>query len=149
MQSKATIAFASGLADASDSIKRSLKAKAILVRDRKMLGKVLRSLDRLGAEDISVRADAWNNKPVLYVQMYNLESFKDPKLVAILEYVSVFSDTSTSKDWAQFLNRDFKFTSLTIDIHIGAYVKDDSPTCRKVVIGTELQTVEKYKIVCD
>ena len=114
-----------------------------------MLGKVLRSLDRLGAEDISVRADAWNNKPVLYVQMYNLESFKDPKLVAILEYVSVFSDTSTSKDWAQFLNRDFKFTSLTIDIHIGAYVKDDSPTCRKVVIGTELQTVEKYKIVCD
>jgi hypothetical protein len=149
MQSKATIAFASGLADANDSIKRSLGCKVILTRDRKMLGKMLRALDRLGAKDLSVRADYWANKPVVYLQLNNLESFKDAKLMAVLEYVSVFSDTSTSRDWAQYLNRDFRFTSNTVDVHINAYVKEDSPTCRKVMIGTELQTVEKYKIVCD
>jgi hypothetical protein len=114
-----------------------------------MLGKMLRSLDRLGAEDLSVRADYWANKPVVYLQLNNLESFKDAKLMAVLEYVSVFTDTSTSKDWAEYLNRDFKFTSKTIDVSIGAYVKEDSPTCRKVVVGTEQQTIERYKIVCD
>jgi hypothetical protein len=149
MQSTATKAFASGLADANDSIKRSLGCKVILTRDRKMLGKMLRALDRLGAEDIVVRADYWANKPVVYLQLRDLESFKDAKLMAVLEYVSVFSDTSTSQDWAQYLNRDFRFKSNTVDVHINAYVKEDSPTCRKVVVGTELQTVEKYKIVCD
>jgi hypothetical protein len=149
MQSKATIAFASGLADANDSIKRALKCKTILNANRKQLGKLLRTLDRLGAEDIAVRADVWENKPVVYLQMRDLGSFKDAKLTAVLEYVSVFTNTSTSKDWAQYLNRDFKFTSNTVDIHIGAYVKEDSPTCRKVLVGTELQTVEKFKIVCD
>ena len=149
MHSNATLAFASGLADANDNIKRALQTKVILNKNRKMLGKMLRSLDRLGVEDLSIRADLWENKPVVHAQLNNLESFKDAKLVAVLEYVSVFSDTSPSKDWAQFLNRDFKFTSKTIDVFIGAYVKEDSPTCRKVVIGTELQTVEKYKIVCD
>ena len=149
MQSNATKAFASSLGDANDNIKRALRCKLILNRDRKMLGKLLRSLDRLGAEDIAVRADYWANKPTVYLQLRDLESFKDAKLMAVLEYVSVFSDTETSKDWAQYLNRDFRFTSQTVDVHIGAYVKEDSPTCRKVVIGTELQTVEKYKIVCD
>ena len=149
MHSNATKVFASGLADATDSIKRSLGCKVILTRDRKMIGKMLRTLDRLGAEDLSVRADYWANKPVVYAQLRDLESFKDAKLMAVLEYVSVFSDTSTSKDWAQYLNRDFRFVSKTVDVYINAYVKEDSPTCRKVMIGTELQTVEKYKIVCD
>ena len=149
MQSTATIAFASGLADANDNIKRALQTKVILNKNRKMLGKMLRSLDRLGAKDLSVRADHWENKPVIHATLDNLESFKDAKLIAVLEYVSVFTDTSTSKDWAQYLNRDFRFTSKSVDVFIGAYVKEDSPTCRKVVIGTELQTVEKYKIVCD
>ena len=149
MQSKATTAFTSGLADANDNIKRALRTKVILNKNRKMLGKMLRSLDHLGVEDLSIRADHWENKPIVHAQLNNLESFKDAKLVAVIEYVSVFADTSTSKDWAQFLNRDFRFTSKTVDVYIGAYVKEDSPTCRKVIIGTELQTVEKYKIVCD
>jgi hypothetical protein len=149
MHSNATKTFASGLADANNSIKRALQAKAILIANRKQLGKLLRTLDRLGVEDLSVGSDPWANKARVHAQLRDLESFKDAKLLAVLEYVSVFTDTATSKDWAEYLNRDFKFTSKTIDISIGAYVKEDSPTCRKVVVGTEQQTIERYKIVCD
>ena len=149
MHSNATKTFASGLADANNSIKRALQAKAILTANRKQLGKLLRTLDRLGVEDLSVGSDPWANKATVRAQLRDLESFKDAKLIAVLEYVSVFTDTSTSKDWAAYLNRDFKFTSKTIDVSIGAYVKEDSPTCRKVVVGTEQQTIERYKIVCD
>ena len=148
MHSNATKTFASGLADANNSIKRALQAKAILTANRKQLGKLLRTLDRLGVEDLSVGSDPWANRARVNIQLRDLESFKDAKLVAVLEYVAVFTEHSTSKDWAQYLNRDFTFTSKTIDISISAYVKEDSPTCRKVVVGTELQTVEKYKIVC-
>jgi len=149
MQSKAARAFASGLGDANNSIKRALQSKAILIANRKVIGKLLRSLTSLGVEDYSVSADPWKNKYAVHIQMRDLESFKDAKLVAVLEYVAVFTDTATSEDWAKYLNRDFRFKSNTVDIFIGAYVKENSPTCRKVVIGTELQTVEKYKIVCD
>ena len=76
MQSKATTAFTSGLADANDNIKRALRTKVILNKNRKMLGKMLRSLDNLGVEDLSIRADHGENKPIVKAHLTNLKTFK-------------------------------------------------------------------------
>ena len=149
MQSKATIAFASGLADANTSIKRAQQTKAILNKHRKTIGKILRSLERLGVSDMTVSANTFEDKPNVYVNMRDLESFKDAKLIAVLDYLSDLTETARSKDWAEYLNIDYRFESNAVNVYLGAYVKEDSPTCRKVLVGTELQTVAKYQIVCD
>jgi hypothetical protein len=54
-----------------------------------------------------------------------------------------------TQDWAAAVNRDFIFTTDKWDARISAYVKDDSETCRKVIIGTEMVEQHKYQIVCD
>jgi hypothetical protein len=36
-----------------------------------------------------------------------------------------------------------------MDVEFDVQVKDDSPTCRRVVIGQETIVKEKYKIECD
>ena len=149
MQSKATIAFTSALNNVASRIKLAKQAQGILKANRKQLGKLLRTLDRMGVENLHLSTDAYEKKPALYISMNNLDSFKDAKLVAVLEYLGLFSDKLESKDWPDYINRDYKFSSETIDVKVAAYVKSDSPTCRKVLVGTEQQTVEKFEIVCD
>jgi hypothetical protein len=34
-------------------------------------------------------------------------------------------------------------------VRVDATVKSDSPTCRKVVVGSKTEVVNEYKIVCD
>lgn len=149
MQSRATIAYAQAIKSAMSRIQSAKQAMTTLKASRKSLGKVLRSLEKMGVKNLFVSTNASEDKPTLFIDMSDLESFKDPKLVAVLEYVAVFTTNMNSTDWPDYLNRDYRFISDTIDVKVSAYVKSDSPTCRKVLVGTELQTVEKFKIVCD
>ncbi len=149
MQSKATKAYASGLADAKwDVVRATNKLNAIKV-NRKMLGKVMRTIEKLIAPDDRMFLMTDGYLPHVYVNMRNLDSFKDDRLVKVLGYLSETMDDIQTTDWAQSVNRDFRFNSGTHSVAISAYVREDSPTCRKVLVGTELQTVEKFEIVCD
>jgi len=88
-------------------------------------------------------------KPVAYVRMYRLESFKDARLTDFLDKLVALEAKMSSTDYASSLNRAFDCEFSDFRVYIDAYVKDDSPTCRKVVVGTKMEEVNEYEIVCD
>ena len=88
-------------------------------------------------------------KPVAYVRMSRLESFKDARLSDFLDKLIAMDGEMSTTDYASIMNRAFTCNFSDFQVYIDAYVKDDSPTCRKVVIGTRVEEVLDYEIVCD
>jgi len=88
-------------------------------------------------------------KPVAYVSMRRLESFKDARLTDFLDKLVAMEGEMSSTDYASIMNRSFTCNFSDFQVYVDAYVKDDSPTCRKVVIGTKIEEVLEYEIVCD
>jgi len=85
-----------------------------------------------------------------------IEGFKCPALSAVLEYCNekCKPNTTSTSDWPESLNREFRFKLApefgdNCTVTVNAYVKSDSPTCRKVVVGTTIEEVKKYEIQCD
>jgi hypothetical protein len=92
----------------------------------------------------------YDNQLSFTYSMYNLSSFKDSSLEDLLTKLldNNFIPKETS-DYPNILNKDFSFEKDNILIKIAAYVASDSPTCRKVKVGEEIQVVDKYEIQCD
>ena len=88
-------------------------------------------------------------KPVAYVRMYRLESFKDSRLTDFLDKLVALDGEMSSTDYASIMNRSFTCNFSDFQVYVDAYVKDDSPTCRKVIVGTKMEEVNEYEIVCD
>lgn len=88
-------------------------------------------------------------KPVAYVSMRRLESFKDTRLTDFLDKLVAMDGEMSSTDYASIMNRSFTCNFSDFQVYIDAYVKDNSPTCRKVVIGSKIEEVLEYEIVCD
>ena len=95
----------------------------------------------------------------VYVTMSGLDGFKDERLVnAMMGLMLACEDWEMeTKDSAEILNRNFKFSkAITREdekrfwthVTIAAYVRSDSPTCQKVVVGQETKVVDKYEIIC-
>lgn len=120
---------------------------------RTMLSKLLQPLIYAVGDKGSVYVGVMYGKPDINVSMYRLDSLKQRELVWALEYLTIETDKlngrTKTQDYAAAINRDFIFSTDKWDARIMAYVKDDSPTCRKVVIGTEMVEQHKYQIVCD
>ena len=94
------------------------------------------------------------NRYGINVTYYDLEGFKDLRLQTTLEGLNFIGDIERTKEYASVMNRDYHFKvpfadGMNLSVSVCAYVKEDSPTCRKVVIGQEIQTIDKYEIVCD
>ena len=90
------------------------------------------------------------SKPYIEVNLNGLESFKDSQLVDLLEFFTAKTDKLSTKDWTHYaVNRDYSFELDDVIVNISAYVRSDSPTCRRVQTGVEVQEVPKYQIVCD
>jgi hypothetical protein len=100
---------------------------------------------------ITARVDATYCQPQITFTLYNLDGFKDERLEAILWYLSTLdgSRDPRSTEYAQSLNRVFRFDFDGFDVRVDATVRSDSPTCRKVVISSELIKQDKYAIQCD
>ncbi len=88
-------------------------------------------------------------KPTIAVNMNSLESFKDTQLIGLLEFFSSKTEKVTTRDWPQYLNRDYTFELDDVLVNISAYVRTDSPTCRKVQTGVTIEEVPQYQLVCD
>ena len=99
------------------------------------------------------RVDVFCGKPVVYISMFSIESFKQTELVNALGYLTEITEKDngkiTTEDWATAVNRDFRFETKEWRVCINAYVKDDSPTCRRIVVGTEMVERTIYEIACD
>jgi hypothetical protein len=134
------------LAKARRAMLKSGKTRTMLIN---LLAPLVYILGKVG----SISIYDYSTKPSIYVAIYDLDSFKQYELVAALEYLTAETDkvngSITTEDWAAAVNRDFRFRTDKWDVSIHAYVKNDSPTCRKVVVGTEVVEQVKYQIVCD
>jgi hypothetical protein len=139
-----------------DSDVRFMKTKLAVLKSgkiRNMLSKLMQPLLYAVGEAGNVYISVNYGRPEINVTMYRLDSMKQRELVWALEYLTAETDKLGGKmrtqDWAAAVNRDFIFTTDKWDARISAYVKDDSETCRKVIIGTEMVEQHKYQIVCD
>jgi hypothetical protein len=89
------------------------------------------------------------SKPSIDISMNQLESFKDVQLTTLLDFFTSQTEKVSTKDWPQYLNRDYTFELEDVIVSISAYVKSDSPTCRKVQVGVKIEEVPQFEIVCD
>lgn len=90
------------------------------------------------------------------VAMYGLDSLKDHRLMGPMENILDIADIEwkcSTEDYPASINRDYRLEGAKGDrryiVNFQAYVKSDSPTCRKVKVGQETQVVDKYEIVCE
>jgi hypothetical protein len=155
-QFTATSIFDSALTDVANSITRAKKRIAILRSNKSRIEKLLRPVSLIisGAgltnNSAYVSADEFSETFSIGIYLYGLESFKVPALGALIEYFDGMSESVNTRDWAESLNRDYHFKLPKGNkVILGAYVKDDSPTCRKVPVGSETKQVIKYEIQCD
>jgi hypothetical protein len=150
--------FEAAVNDHTDTIRRAKERIAILRSNKSRIEKLFRPVNLIlaGADMenkshtyVSVRYDDTLHANVT---MNRLDSFKAPALQAVLEYFSEMSkpDETRTSDWAASLNRDYHFTlNNEWTVTVCAYVKSDSPTCRKVAVGTEVEETIRYEIQCD
>lgn len=90
----------------------------------------------------------------VFVSYRNLSGFKDLRLETTLEGLTFIGKPTRTRDWAEYLNRDYHFEVPFADgsriyVTVGAYVDDQSKTCRKVKVGEEYKVVDKFELVCD
>ena len=93
-----------------------------------------------------------NSSITIGIYCCGLESFKDQRLMKLLERIESLSPSkSSSVDYADYLNRDFRFEFDDVLVLVNAYVKSDSGLCRKVLKGVESRVVEQkiYEMVCE
>jgi hypothetical protein len=148
-------------------------AKAELVRNRNSLAECGRQLqavrrqithiikmvcpvelgDRWSDKEYSItcRVDAVYSKPDVCFYLGNLDGFKDERLESILWYLSTLDGgrEPRSCEYPQSLNRSYRFDFKDFTVRVDATVRSDSPTCRKIVVSSELVKQDKYAIQCD
>jgi hypothetical protein len=157
-QFTAASAFDSALIDLSEGVTNAKKRVSILRSNKARIQKILRPIALIvsgaGLKNVNahVSADAYSDNFQIGVYLYGLESFKVPVLASLVEYLDGLCEDglTRTREWPESLNRDYHFTlPKGHRVSLCVYVKDDSPTCRKVVIGKELKEVFKYEIQCD
>jgi hypothetical protein len=149
LKTTASQVFKNTARDINNTIQRGRKQKAILAEckpDMALIINVLRPLLE-GQDYISIMMGV--TKPQIIVYANNLESFKSGRIVKILQVLEAFGTIEKTTDWPSLINRDYKYDMPKYEVNLCAYVKEDSPTCRKIAIGSETQTVVKYAIQCD
>lgn len=144
-------AFTRALADARNNARRARTEVQYLSANRKRINKV----GKLLAPHLTREHDHMymymvaGDKSKIVVSMRQLESFKCLALENVLWLLNEIGTATGTSDWADSLNRDYDFEVDGIKVRVSAYVKSDSATCRKIVVGTETVTTPKYQIQCD
>lgn len=152
-----TVADVIGSAVASyDSRIADIKRDKSLLKSAKMqkrLTQLVAPLLYILGSLANTRIEVFCGKPVVYISMFSIDSFKQAELVNALGYLTEITEKDngkiTTEDWATAVNRDFRFETENWRVCINAYVKDDSPTCRRIVVGTEMVERTIYEIACD
>ena len=87
--------------------------------------------------------------PTISITLNKLESFKDTDLTNLLEFLVGKEATIKEEAWPQFHNKDYHAELDGASVVIHAYVRSDSPTCRRVQIGTQLREEPVYELHCN
>lgn len=110
--------------------------------------------DRMYMSAMSYEAD--EQLIQINIELHKLDGFKDQRLENVLFAVMALKgvEDKKSSDWPNFYNRDYKFvigedSPLTIDITVGAYIRSNSETCRRVKVGEKMEVTAEYEFQCD
>jgi hypothetical protein len=143
--------FAEAITSKTGAVEAAKARLSIIKKSKTMLKTVVqRILDVMGDEGyVAVETDAWDKKPRLYVSLTKLDSFKDSRLNRVLSLLDDYCPEQEVKEYAEYVNRDYKFKGDKFEAVVLAYVKSDSELCRRVVVGTETIQREKFELVCD
>jgi hypothetical protein len=87
--------------------------------------------------------------PHISIVLNKLDSFKDEDLTTLLSYLVNADAEITEEAWPQFHNKDYHTTLHGARVSIHAYVRSDSPTCRRVQVGTELKEQPIWELHCN
>jgi len=87
------------------------------------------------------------------IRLLQLDSFKDDKLVTLLEAIDSMGLKAETHDYtsSESPNRDFRFETDEYQLSVDAWVRSDSELCRRVKIGETIKTVveEEWALQCD
>jgi hypothetical protein len=138
------------------SRQRLLDGKAQLAKVRRQMIHIIKMvcpapIGEYGEFRMYCLVDAEYCTPTIRFYMYDLEGFKHSKLESTLWYLSTLDGERAvkSEEYAASLNRDYRFKFDGFDVAVHAYVKSDSPTCRKVVVDSKMVKQDVYAIQCD
>ena len=132
--------------DGHELIEKAKALDALRMKIRANYSEVFKGLD-MSVHSLYMRTGYY--KPTIEVSLNKLDGFKDPVLVKILDFLMDKSLSVKTSDSANWLNRDYPIEMDDVYVAISAYVRSDSPTCRKVKVGVQIQEVEQYELICD
>ena len=138
----------------ADSLHKKVKR---LTTDRMLLRALYAPIFVNLTEDDSIYIYTYDNNRIQFVvYMHELDSFKDERLTStISSAMELIGDKVKETDFAQYEHKEYRISTNNIyaveqaELQINAYVKSDSPTCKKVQIGTEIKAVPKYRFECN
>jgi hypothetical protein len=152
------------IANITYSKQRLAKELKLLKARSKELKPFLNKFSYLSGNDYAILTlNIYSESSSLYIHLRRLDGFKDDLLTRAIVIVNDYAMDNGYKvfvendEYASALNRDYRFHlskgeyswQSDLDISISAYVRDDSPTCKKVKIGEKIEVVPQYQIVCD
>jgi hypothetical protein len=149
LKTTASQVFKNATRDISDTMKRARKNKAQLATAKADMALFINVVRPLLKESDSINILTGYSKPMMVINARGLESFKTGPILQVLQVMEAFGTSTGTTDYAGVINRDFRYEMPKFEVMFRAYVKEDSATCRKVAVGTEVQTVVKYEIQCD
>jgi hypothetical protein len=149
----AKVVFDNAISGLNDDAKR-FKARIKLLKSSKAKTvKTVGVIQRIVNDAGYVYLSSYGDQIDIQISLHRLDSFKQVELTNLLQYLMVYTEANGGKvrntEWPANLNRDYHFNTDNVRFTVAAYVKSNSETCRKVVIGTEMVEQHKYEIVCD
>lgn len=156
--------LAETLSDIAKNVEEQRKHAAALRKHRRTLYRLLKPLTKAHeagvlryAPSVAVTGKGeewWEREFGCTVTTVELDGFKDPRLVDLLSKLIDADDTKTY-DRPASMNRDFVFRHRIDEVTkfavtVCAYVKSDSPTCKKVLKKSTTRTIvdEEFELVC-
>ena len=139
---------------------KNLQAKAdYLIKNRMFIRAMYQPMFATLGENDHVYIYNYEDSLQFVVYMRELESFKDDRLTTMLSTAmdSLEGDVKET-DYAEYDHKEYsiktsniyaEYVDQKVELVINAYVKSDSPTCRKIQTGTEIKEVPQFKFICE
>ena len=154
MKARKTNPFIKAINEQIESYKREAKLlheKAVkLAKDRMLIRALYMPMFANLTDDDQLYISVYDDRIYFNLYMRGLDSFKDNRLTSILSHaIDTITSDIKEKDYAEYDHKEYRLYSDDVYLDIMAYVKQDSPTCKKIMTGMEIKEVPKYKFICE
>lgn len=135
-----------------NAAKRIRKNRAFINKVAKIMNASLLKLRGAGVSVYQWETPAAS--PSLACSINGIDSFKNEVLMDLMAQLMDLGFVFHSADYPSNVNRDFYGDATTsegmnVKVQLAVYVKDDSPTCKKVAKSSRMVEQVEYEIVCD